>query len=480
MGTLGCLVAALLVLLTAGCGDSSSPSVKRPGDVAPRGAVAYVETSLRPRGEARGFLAGVLKQEPLEDREFAGELLKFVGLTGEFDSDVEPWLGGRGALFFVEAGGDPAATGLVLEVARRAEAKRFLSDHLGGSPERSRYRRREVWTASDGRAGAMVDGWLVLTSSMAVLRASIDATPRPLSSTTRYQRLIEGEREPLAFALAKGEGAEHALRRAGLLGAESLGGFNQSPVPASGMAAKLTLEGPQAVLEIRGLTAAEKPAPSIAGLPGDAWLAFSSNAMGQVASGTPTEATGLESRYLPLLQQFLRSELPRPVVRGLGRGTFFIQGGSAEDLSGELLARIKDPRTAWRSLLALGRRLERAGTHEVDASGTGATYRFTAESLRPEKLLRFHIRIGGQQLRLEFGLPGSADELEDTAAYRQATAALSGPPRSLVRVEEVVRLVGLRGAKQALGLEQLAWLAATDQPEGDQPVRRLAVRLANR
>ena len=159
------LIAALAVLLLAGCGEQA------PSAVVPADATIYVGMHA---SEAERLLAATSRDDV------------------DFERDVRPWLGERAA-YFARA---PDDYGLVFDAEDDEAAEAFA---------------RKVTAAGPLRASAVIDGRLVIASSRDLLRAAnaaadagslADSTKLDVAGEDGDDPLTRGARTPRAFAAA--------------------------------------------------------------------------------------------------------------------------------------------------------------------------------------------------------------------------------------------------------------------------------------
>ena len=106
------VVPALAVLALAGCGGDDEEAMSGPATLVPASSVVYAESVLRPEGEqsealesSLGAILGTDDPGAMIVQELNEQLVEDdAGVT--YEGDIEPWLGGRGAVFFTELYGD--------------------------------------------------------------------------------------------------------------------------------------------------------------------------------------------------------------------------------------------------------------------------------------------------------------------------------------------------------------------------------------
>lgn len=346
-------IAALLLLTLAGCGGGP------PSEVVPADATIYLGADASQAERTIGW----------PDGDF------------DFERDVRPWLGERVAYFTL---GAPDA-GFVIDSEDDEAAEAFAA---------------KVTTGSQYRASAMIDGHLVLTSSRALLRAANAAAGgEALADSTRLDVEGEDSDDPPAFLIAAEEpGTVPAAF-------ELLMGIDGDSIPAEALG-----DGPLTVrlwekprrIEVTGLPPHADTAPTLANVPGAAWLAVASADLGEDA------LLARAHEQYEQIEAMTGLDLERSVLPHLGAGMFFVQGRTPTDMGGRLVAEVADEEALRREANAL----ERRGGLEVP----------------------YRVRISDGRLFLDVGAApgGVAEDLDDTRAYKDAARRLGGAPTFLL------------------------------------------------
>ena len=316
--------AALLLAVLVGCGGGA------PSEVVPADTTSYVETS-------------------------AAETEKLLFLTSrenlDFVRDVKPWLGDRAAYFRRGAEDD---FGLV-----------FASD----DDERAEAFGRRVATVGPLRASAIVDGYLVLASSRELLRI--------VQASSGGRALADSARLDVGT-----DGAPDVMMAGELL--PSFEGLPPIPAEALGDDPVTLRMWNDGRVELSGLPRRPGATPSLADVPGAAWLAFASADLGEDA------ALAREYEQFVQIEQATGIDLVRDVLPHLGAGMFFVQGRTPAEMGGRL---VDDP-----------------------------------------DLPQLFLEIGDGRVRIDGGVApgGVAEDLDDTRAYRDAERRLGGAPTFLL------------------------------------------------
>jgi hypothetical protein len=369
-------IGLLFLLALAGCGGDP------PSSVVPADATIYI---------------GV-------DRSRAQQLL--TGQEIDFGRDVEPWLGDRAA-YFTRPASDVA--GLVLDSEDDEAAEAFA---------------RKLTARGPYRASAIIDGHLVLTSDQALLRAvNASAGGEALADSARLDVSGEdGDDAPdIVIAAEEPRTLVAGLERMGVLPGEP-------PLDVEALAGSgpLTVRIWDELVEIEGLPPHQDTPPTLADVPGAAWLAFSSADLGE--SGALFAA----HEQFRSLEIALRIDLERTVLPHLGAGMLFVQGRDAYDMGGRLVAEVGDEEGLRREVVALARRLG-AKRAELHVNRPGAEP-FLELHVNARDLEPFFLRLRDGRLYLDVGTTpgGVAEDLSDTRAYRDAARRLRGAPTLLL------------------------------------------------
>ena len=182
-------------------------------------------------------------------------------------------------------------------------------------------------------------------------------------------------------------------------------------------------------IEVTGLPAHSDTAPTLANVPGAAWLAFASADLGEDA------ALAGEHEQYEQVEALTGLDLERSVLPHLGAGMFFVQGKTPDGMGGRLVAEVADEEALRREATALAQRLgpKRAELHHEKP---GAEERFFDLSVNGPEVPYF-VQVADGRLTLAVGVTpgGVAEDLDDTRAYRDAQRRLGGAPTFLMTDE---------------------------------------------
>jgi hypothetical protein len=348
-------LALLPVLLLAGCGGGA------PSEVVPADATIYIGLDAK---RAEPLISGTSREDV------------------DFERDVEPWVGDRAAYFVLT----DDEYGLVFDAEDEEAAEAFG---------------RKVTAAGPQRASAIIDGRLVLASSRALLRAvNAAADSGSLADSTRLD--VEGEDgdDPPEVLIAAEE--PRVVPRA----VELVKEMERPAIPDEALGdGPLTARFWEGRIEVAGLPPHSDTAPTLANVPGAAWLALASADLGEDA------ALAREHEQYEQIERLTGLDLERTVLPHLGAGMFFVQGRTPSDMGGRLVAEVADEEALRREATALERRV---GHKLADVP--------------------YRVRISDGRLYLDVGVTpgGVAENLDDTRAYKDAARRLGGAPTFLL------------------------------------------------
>jgi hypothetical protein len=436
-------VCVLAVALLAGCGGSEDDERPSLAEIVPSEVALYGEFVLRPAGEngrAIRRFAGTLLGTGLADRDDLAELaVEALELDLDFERDVAPWLGERAAFFIADAPGATPEGALILETTDSRRATRALRRVFPPQGRPERVPGGSFWHGPDGVVMGVVRGRVVAASSEAVIRESARATGRgSLAETKRYREAIRpmNGRRPVALVVAGREGALEEFMRFAELSARDRRLLTSALDPDKALTLRADVTAADATIEVLGLRAPGPPAPAIKDLPGAAWLAISSGNLGEtLTTGLTAGGPATALRRLTLIPFSQR------MLRGLGRGSVFLQGGAGGyAANGEIVADVRDPWAVEKGVKALTRWLRSSGqfnVHVDDIDGGGLQLWAAPRGLNA--MGAFDITFRRYEISAFFGAAESASTLGETRAYRRAARVFEGPPTTLLRMRGLAR-----------------------------------------
>ena len=297
-------IAAGLIVILSGSGDA--PPDTGAAAIVPAGALAYVNLSTDPSRPAVGrarTLAARFPDWPILAAAAQSRLDSIVGgpRPAGFTRDIRPWLGDEAALALVGAGGGSAQSLVVLQVAKPARARAFVT-RAGATPAGA-YRGARLLAYPSGTELAFLGRYLVAGPAAAV-RSAIDAWRGPARSLAR---------DPAYMRAASSEPPDRVLD-AYLPAA----GIRQLVVPRTGVAGAIGL-----LLDRPSLQGA---AISLSATSGGARVRM--DTVGRAGASRATAPSGVS--FTPTLQSVLPAGSTLMVdVPGLGRAAPALLGAAA-------------------------------------------------------------------------------------------------------------------------------------------------------
>jgi hypothetical protein len=252
---LGAIAAVVSILFLARAGGDSPPAT-RAATLVPASALVYVHLSTdRDRG-AVGEALGLARRFPGWPRLRDAALARVAGRADpEGRRALESWAGDEAALALERGEGGSSDALVLVQVADREAAERYLADRVGAPLGRTPYRGTTIRKYGSAQA-AFVGGFLALGPFNAVARALDLEAGRggTLAANPAYRRASDGlEDGRVADTWASADGVRRLLARApGVLGV--LGRLSDRRGLA-GLAASLSADGDRATLTVRQLLA---------------------------------------------------------------------------------------------------------------------------------------------------------------------------------------------------------------------------------
>jgi hypothetical protein len=389
----GLAATVVVILVLAGCGEETST----PASVVPGDAEAYV--SVDPR------LDGML------DLFFGAVDMDAVNTV----HDVGPWLGDRAAAFVV---GD--ATGLALEVRDEEGAAAFanefqpaavVGDHVVLSP-----------------SAELVDAAAALEEDDALAAMEGFDEGGAVYATATDGRIADGLAAELGMPIVVQSAMIELLPREG----------------RSTM--RMTIDGRATRVDIAGLGPPPPKPPSLADLPGAAWLAVASGDLGATLL-TAFSIAPLGPPAYSRAQNVSGLDLDDDVFRHLGAGTFFVQGTGHTDLGARLVVEAKDEAALRRAAIDLGQELRPDAELRTNRLGSDEAWLelgAIVEGLDPTEvgaLDSFFAELQNGRLDVDFGeaTGGDSEQLRDMPYFQDAERRLGAPPTLFVDLAALSR-----------------------------------------
>lgn len=422
-------------LAVAGCGDGGSTE-SSPASLAPPRSVVYVEGTLRPTGSLQSNLDSVAEAvagvDDLGDL-IASELESSARDGGEpldFEREVEPWLGEKGAVVFQRLEDDELSDPIVLVESADTEATQRLIDKQGsGTPGES--------------VVEIVDGFLVIAADERTLRSVADAS--------EGDSLGDEERFEQTISLAPGGSlADVYVDVGGLLEQGDVDiddqvakGLDEASIDTdtTTAAVSVTLGADRIEIEIRSDELSDSEvkggfAPELLGsLPDRSFAALAFSGFGEQLQRTIDE---LDREGIPgsVPPGELKSGLSEAgidldgIARSIEDAGIFAIGEAEASLGGALVLTTEGSQAAdaISSLGLLLRGVDVPGVTALSGRLAGFSVR-EPEELGPKPLV---VATRGERIAIGYGLPavqmalagGAGGSLSDNPAYDDAVASL--------------------------------------------------------
>ena len=451
------LIAALACLAVAGCGSSDGGSGADPATLAPPSTPLYIAAAVKPDGELRANVdslaqeiagvddLGALIVEKLEDSATdSGE---------EFDyaTEVEPWLGEKGGIFFQSYDGeDFHGYGIAVQSTDTEATQAFVDDQTATSDEPSEegsYGGIDyVVQSDDGTTVGVIGDFLALAEDEQTFKSMVDASSGDsLAEEENFSSTVDAAPSGSfadvfvdigALIEQSGEtidaDAEQFLDTAGI-----------DPREATAVAS-LIPGSDQVEIDLSTDLGGDNP-PSgdasslLSSLPSDSVAAIASADFGKRIGEAIDEldAEGIPGEIPPHKFKSALKEAGIDVEKiagSIGDLGVFATGSSESDLAGAVVLTTKDAKEATNTVANIGTLLRATGTPGVTAiSGNLAGFSIRSADLGPEPLV---VAAKGERIAIGYGLPAatqalappSGQTLGDSSAYQAAVSALGSTP----------------------------------------------------
>lgn len=515
---LSALSALAALGLLAGCGGEGSSSGADPVDVAPAGAVLYIEGVVQPAGKLKLNVEAVVEKVSGKE-DLVGYYIGLAEVSAnegtepfDFEKEIQPWLGERIGFAFRRFDGDEPTGGVaaVQTTAPDATAE-FVDGHANLLLETSRsddvedksYEGVDYKLDSDGGdVVGIVGDLLVFSEEEKDFKAAVDASAGDsLGDEDRYQQAIEGSTE--------GSLADVYVDVGGLLDASGdeidpqarqvLEGAGIDPSDATAVAS--VVPGSDTVeIDISSDLAGEEPPsgdPSklLGTLPADSFAAFGVAGFGeQLREAVDSlDESGIPGEIPPnkLKSSLKEAGVDLDQISGsIEDAGVFAQGASENALGGALVLTTDESKQAANTVSNIGLLLRASNTPGV----TAVTGKASGFSVRDEELGRKPLVVvaKGDRIAIAYGLPaalqgvaGGGKTLSALPAYKEAVASLGGTPiAAFVDGPAALALAKALVPKSEEGFGQavpylgkIASLALGSSSEGDLATAKLIVGL---
>lgn len=453
------LALSVLVILAStavsGCGGGSSGSSDLAGLASP-GSLVYAEVDLAPSGELKSntdalaqaiggidnlgdYIVSKLEESARED-----------GEPFDFDREVRPWLGERGAVAFKRVeDGDLTDPTVAIETTDVAAAQDFVDRQTSESKDpytSSSYAGIDFEVGGDeDNAIGVVGETLVIAEGEAGFKHAVDASEgESLGDESQFQDAIS--------AAFDGSLADVYVDVGGLI--EASGGSvdptareilrNAGIDPSEATAVASLIPGSDQIEIDLSSDLGGEEAPSgdasdlLASMPADSLAALATTGFGdQLKEALDNlDASGVQGELPP---HQLKSGLAQvgidldEVASSLEDAAVFAQGTDESNLGGALVLTTSSDKTV-QSIGQLGKIVRSAGAPGV----TALTGKASGFSVRSEELGHYPLVVAaeGKRIAIGYGLRQTLAGLEtsagatlgDSAAYKDAVAALGSTP----------------------------------------------------
>lgn len=449
--------AAFLVAVATGCGGGGGTSGPDLADIAPPGSLVYIEGFVRPEGAVRSNADAIAQRiggiDNLGDYivEKLEEQASDEGEPFDFQSEVEPWMGAKAAVFYAarEANSDNPA--VAIESTDIPATEKFIESQVESSKHPYR---KGTYQGVEYQIGGREHTAIGVVGD-ALLMGGTERTFHEAVDASQGDSLAGDERFTDAFAeTADGSLADAYVDIGGLIRRSKKGVTPQAQAffdtanidPTDATAVASLIPGTDQIeLEISsnvggGGTPAEAAPDLLGSLPGDAFAALATSNFGDrfMEGIDKLDATGIEGTVPPhQLKSGLREsgiDLDA-IVGSLGDAAIFAVGTDEAALGGALVFTTDNPTRASNTVSNIGLLLRAAHTPGVTAIGNGGA---TGFSIRSPDLGRKPLVIAttGERIAVAYGPSAAfgalnsdqAKPLSENADYSAAAASLGDTP----------------------------------------------------
>lgn len=504
------LAVALAGLALAACGGGGGSA--DPASVAPATSPLYIEAAVHPQGELKSNVEALA--EKIAGVEDLGELIvseleKAAGGAGEgldFATEVEPWLGEHGALFFERYDGrNFTGYGLAVQTTDTGATEEFIDKHAGSAGEKPKEGSFEgvdfKVDPSDGTTVGVVDNLFLLAEDEATFKHAVEAANgESLAADQSFTSAFEAaSQESLADlyvdvgGLLKAAGTEIDPETGALLE-----GAGIDPEDATAVAS-LVPGSDQIELDFTTNVGETEPGDAsklLETLPGGSVAAFSTTGVGEQLAHVldSVDEQGVPGQLRP---GELKGALGAigvnldKLAKSLKEVAVFAQGNTEKNLIGALVFTAAGSE-AKELVGQIGKLLRATKTPGVTIlSGKASGFSVRSPELGSKPLV---VATEGERIAISYGLAASAaalsasegSSLGQDPAFGEAKQALGGTPISgFVDGPAAVALAGnLIGAGKSEGfeearpyLEKIAFAAVGAGSSGDLTTSKVILGL---
>ena len=508
------LICALPAFAAVGCGGGASGSGDTdPTSMVPAGVPVYIEASVRPEGELReNALAAAGKLLSTPDpagrlRELLDEQLAEEVPGASWERDLAPWLGEKAGVW-VSGLDQQQPTVAAIIASTDADAARAAIERLqkagGGTRQPRTYKEVTYTLDGDGTAVGVVDDWVVTGTESGFKRTVDEREGDHLDGVERYTEAVDAlEEDRLGHYYVDPRGLLDAARKQNPSATAQLDQFKSlfpvdklGPITGAftadgeGMAFDTVIsdlpDGPMrrlAALAVGGQT------ELLESLPGDAWGAFATPAIGEALEELVNSFAGAlgGAALTAQLQQATGLDLQRDLLAWMGDLGVFVRGTTEQTVDGALVVTSRDDERAATAFGKLAGLLGRqTGTKVEPVSVAGAESAF--EVSQPGSTQRVYLARAEGRVVAAVGKDAATaaldpkSKLADSAVLGQAKDVLGdgNAPSFVLAMPSVLALVEAMGetdadyAEAKPYLETIGVIAGGGSTEDDDVRSRVA------
>jgi hypothetical protein len=452
------LLAALAALFVVGCGggDDEGGAGTDPAIVAPAGTPLYLDFVLRPQGETKTNIEGLAQKiagvddlggliiEELEESADEGEEI-------DFEKEVDPWLGEKGAFIYPEfSEGDFDTFVIAIETTDSGAAEEFVNNQAEQADEEvsdESFEGVDFKLDEDGDTTGVVEGLFVVTEGEAVFKEVITASKEEsLADESNYSDAVSGVPDDSAMnvfvdisSLIREAESDGEVDQDTKLFLENAGiDLNEATAVAS-----LVPGSDQIEIDISS-NAIEENLPSgdaselLGSLPADSFAAFAAPEFGKRFNEgiDQIDEQGIPGELPPnqLKKSLKQAGIDlESIAESIGDVGAFAQGNNESNLGGALVLATDDATQAKNTVSNIGLFLRSANVPGVTAiNGKASGFSIRDPELGPQPVV---VAAKGSRIAVGYGLDSALAAFEepgrtlaDSPSYKEAISALDGTP----------------------------------------------------
>jgi hypothetical protein len=403
LGEIACAFVLATGVLVSGCGGGDDVPSGGLASLAPPDAPLFAEAAIRPdAGQAAAInsFAERIGGIPDPGGEVAAQIDAFLSANqsdANYADDIEPWLGGHGAVFVSSFKGSDSSTSApdfaaTVEVTDADAARAFLQRVVEQDPateEKRTYEGTEYYASAAGQAAGVIDDYALAIGTETGLKVAVDASQGESLAespeyTDRVDALPDGALASVFFEPA-------SLIEAGITSngldpaqAQMIGPILDGPL-SQPIAATLTATPDAASVDVAAMIDANASLSTesslLTDLPGGSWFAIALPELGTTLSHSLDQ---LSSSGLPGAGEIERQvraatglELSADVFSWLGDAAAFVKGTGAPGFTAGLIAQTSGPQAPRALLDALEKLAEKNSDLGASSAPEGTDYGFS-------------------------------------------------------------------------------------------------------